>query len=45
MKCPTCKSEINLKLKKYERCICKCGANLMLIELYKEFQLVDLSKK
>lgn len=45
MICPTCKGEINIKLKKYERYICQCGANLMLIELYKEFQLVDLNNK
>ena len=42
MNCPTCKAEIKINPKKHRVFTCKCGANLMLIEIKKNKQLIDL---
>ncbi len=43
MKCLKCQNEIG-NPKKHQIVQCKCGAKLMLIEMNKIKQLVDLSK-
>lgn len=42
MNCPTCKIEIKRELKKHRVFTCKCGANLMSVEIKKQKQLLDL---
>lgn len=44
MKCKNCKQEIG-QPKKYEVINCKCGARLMLVEIRKVKQLVEVGKE
>lgn len=42
MICPTCKSKLNIKIKKNELADCKCGAKLLAIEINKRLILCDV---
>lgn len=44
MKCPKCYREIG-QPKKYEITECKCGAKLMLVEINKKKELVNLKEE